>query len=59
MYKFLKNSLKGTLIRIFENLTTEKNRKSLINILSNNTDGHYFDESLIEDWIKKMNIKNL
>ena len=48
MYKFLKNSFKGTLIRIFENLTTETNRKSLINILSKNCDGHYFDESVIE-----------
>lgn len=59
MYKFLKNSFKGTLIRIFENLTTETNRKSLINILSKNCDGHYFDESVIEGLDQKNEYKKI
>ena len=48
MYKFLKNLGKGTLIGLFEIFTNEKQKKSLMNIISKNSDAHYFDESVIE-----------
>ena len=48
MPKLFKNIIKGTLIRIFQILFTQKDRKSFINILIKNIDVHYFDESVIE-----------
>ena len=59
MYKFLRNSAKVTLIRIFKILTTQKIRKSLMNILSKNSDAHYFDESVIEGLNQKNEYKKI
>ena len=52
-----KNIVKRNLIPFFTILIPNKNRKSLINILSGNLNGHYFDESIIEVLNEKTSIK--
>ena len=59
MYKFLKNIVKRNLIPFFTILIPNKHRKSLINILSGNLDGHYFDESIIEVLNEKNEYKKI
>ena len=48
MKKYFKKKFKNNISRIIEFLTDERSRKSLISILSKNTEGFYFDETVIE-----------